>query len=396
MILHFLKDEKVADQIIENFGRNGENIFLIFVSDLDQSYNYITSTSEQVTMFSFKNDNINDIIEKHKPTAVILHQLNLEFAQAILKIQYDLMIGWYVWGADLYSLPKIKPNIYAPLTDSFLLETNKALSVERLVKRVSFLRRIYYKRIKKTEDYISVLFQAINKITFFISYIEEDFQFFSTHYRNKLHYINCAFSNIDQYLGGNKNVELLPDAQNILIGNSNTPESNHLDVFNLLSNSRHDFLSRNIKVFTPLSYGSNEQYRREVIKTGKERLGNSFSPMLEFIGRQEYIKILESCSVGIFYHFRQQGMGNIVAMLYMGARIYMSPKNPAYLFFLRYKVKVFDFDKEFAKYGSMRLNTEIIEQNRIILQTIFSEEKIQNDIFYLIQKLKEGNRWHVD
>lgn len=396
MILHFLKDEKVADQIIENFGRIGENIFLIFVSDLEQSYKYITSTSEQVTMFSFKNDNINDVIKKHSPIAIILHQLNLEFAQVVLKIQFDLRIGWYEWGADLYSLPKIKPNNYAPLTNSYLLETNNILFVERFVKRVSFLRSIYYKRIKKTEDYISILFQAINKISFFISYIEEDFQVFSNHYQNKLHFINCAFSNLDQYLGGNKNIELLPDAQNILIGNSNTPESNHLDVFNLLSINIHDFISKNIKVFTPLSYGGNERYRRVVIKAGKELLGNSFSPMLEFIGRQEYIKILGSCSVGIFYHFRQQGMGNIIAMLYMGARIYMSPKNPAYLFFIRNKIKVFDLDKEFVKFGSIRLNAEIVKQNRIILQTIFSKERIQKDIYYLNQQLKEANKSHVD
>ena len=104
----------------------------------------------------------------------------------------------------------------------------------------------------------------------------------------------------------------------ILVGNSATKENHHVEVFKLLKR----FEGENVKVFVPLSYG-NMKYKEEVIKKGKEILGDTFVPIEDYMEKKEYYKLLSSMDVGIFNNDRQQAMGNINAMLRMGKKLYL-------------------------------------------------------------------------
>ena len=134
------------------------------------------------------------------------------------------------------------------------------------------------------------------------------------------------------------------------------------------------------KIFVPLSYGPNEVYKEEVIKRGTTLFGNSFVPLLDFMERTVYIDILASCTTGVFYHYRQQAMGNIIAMLYIGARVYLSNKNPAYQFFVKNGITVFDFDKDYEVFKNTKLEINIVKKNRKMLSDMFSEQKVLEDI----------------
>lgn len=378
MILHFVSDDKVTDQIIENFGKVDENsCFLVFVNSKKNGFKFISSTSEKLIEFSILEDDINLIIKRMKPTAIVAHAFHLDYAKAILKIENNITIAWYIWGFDVYGLPQIKPNTYAELTDSFLLKTESKLRVGRKILKHDFLRKVFYKLNKTEEDRYSYIYKALKKVNYFVTYLEEDYQYFSKFYPNNFKFVNSTFSTIDQYLAGNQNVEIHEKAANILIGNSNSAESNHLDAFNIIK--KFGFLE-DAKIFVPLSYGPNEIYKEEVIKTGRMLMGTSFVPLLDFMERSDYIDILASCSTGVFYHYRQQAMGNIIAMLYIGARVYLSSKNPAYEFFVKNDIKVFDFDKDYEVFKNTKLEINIVEKNRKILSEIFNEQKVFDDI----------------
>ena len=111
----------------------------------------------------------------------------------------------------------------------------------------------------------------------------------------------------------------------VLIGNSATPSNNHFEVLELLS---ADWLVGR-KVFAPLSYGD-PSYGGVVCDYGNSWLGNVFHPMVDFLSVDEYLKILKSCSYVIMNHVRQQALGNIVIMLYLGAKVFLNPKSPVY------------------------------------------------------------------
>lgn len=384
MIVHFILDEKVTSQIIENFGKsNSDNFFVVFSDKPKCSLTFINNPPENLICFNEDIDEINCLFDKINPKSLIIHAFHLEFARTILKIRIKLKIVWYTWGFDIYGLPKIKPHTYAPITDGYLLERTPNLRLRRLILKYGLLRKLYFNYNKKEVDRYSIIFKSLKKVSYMATYLEEDFLFFSKYYPNHLKFIYCPFSTIDQYVAGVK-VNLLENPINILVGNSNSHESNHLDVFHKLNTSS---LPADIKIFTPLSYSGDNDYKEKILDRGKYLLGTKFVPLVDFMERGEYISVLASCSCGVFYHYRQQAMGNIIAMLYVGSRVYMSKINPAYNFFIKNDIKVFDFDEDFEKYSNNKLGIEQIKRNRLKLESIFGETKVMEDINKMMQIL---------
>lgn len=104
----------------------------------------------------------------------------------------------------------------------------------------------------------------------------------------------------------------------ILVGNSATETNQHIEVFKILK----DFPLDKIEVYVPLSYGNNK-YRELVLKEGNRILGTAFHPILEYMEIEKYTKLLSLIDVGIFNNNRQQAMGNINALLALGAKLFL-------------------------------------------------------------------------
>jgi hypothetical protein len=383
MILHFVRDEKIIDQIIENFTAiTSENYFLVFIENQNQVFTHIKKTGLNITVFNTKNDDINNIVNKIVPTAIIIHSLHYYFAKTILNLDKPIPICWIAWGFDVYHLPRIRPKIYGEKTKQFIIGKKPFYRIETIIKRFRFTRKLFYSA-KNEKDYYTMVFKSIDRIDYFCSYMKEDYNYLNFHYKNKLLFLYSTFSTIDQYLAGNKDLRLKENANNILIGNSNSLESNYLDVINRLSVYKDEIN----KAYFTLSYGKNQNHKFEVINQGEKHLGNHFHPLLDFMDRNQYIQLLQSCSAGVFYHYRQQAMGNIIALLYMGARVYLSEKNPAYHYFLRNGILVNCFEKEFDSYKATKPAKNERENNRNKLNLLFNKESVLSDLKALTQTL---------
>jgi len=385
MIVHFVVDEKIIDQLIDNYLQvSDNNLFLVFGNDDRTKFKYITRDGYFIKRFNCSREDINDVLDIIKPQAIIVHSLCFEFAHAINKLNVKVKIAWIVWGYDIYMLPKIAPLLYGNKTREFLKKDYPILFLEWQLKKVDFLRKILYNVFKMRKDPVSIQLSAMRKIDFFCSYIKEDFEFFHKFYEFKnLNFVEVAFSTIDQYLAGNNNLRITESANNILVGNSNTIESNYLDVIDIISNYKYAMS----EVYFILSYSKNEAYKEQVIEHGNLFLENHFCPLLNFMDRAKYIQLLQTCSVGIFYHYRQQAMGNIIAMLYMGARLYLSEKNPAYHYLIRKGIVVNSLDRDFERNMLTRLNAVEIENNRNKLDLIFGTENVLADLLELNKML---------
>ncbi|MEP5256035.1 MAG: TDP-N-acetylfucosamine:lipid II N-acetylfucosaminyltransferase [Winogradskyella arenosi] len=386
MVIHFVIDEKVTDQIIENFSEVDKTcFFLIFSTSDDDSFKYVQNTSDKLIKFNHEVDDINAILKTYKATAILTHAFHLEYAKTILKIKQNLKIAWYIWGFDVYGLPHIKPSTYANTTNNYLLKTLPELKIGRVLLKHQWLRKLFYK-LKGEEDRYTIIFKALKKVSYFVTYLEGDFKYYSKYYDNNFTYISCPFSTIDQYLAGNKDLKLKQDASNILIGNSNSLESNHVDAFKIIN--KHGIDDNNTTIYVPLSYGDDLKYKDFVIENGENLLGPSFNPMLDFMDRTAYIEILRSCSVGVFYHYRQQAMGNIIAMLYLGSRVYLSRNNPSYEFFVSNGILIFDFDEDFKTHKNKRLEDFEILNNRNKLDLVFNEDRVYNEMTKLLNIIR--------
>jgi dTDP-N-acetylfucosamine:lipid II N-acetylfucosaminyltransferase len=373
MIIHFMYDEKIINQVIDNFeeANPGKNLFLVYrPQNAGNDFKYIKRP--EARSFNPETDSISEIIAQYPQTAALIcHSLTFEFAEQLIKIQgLSLKIFWLMWGFDIYSLPQIKPTLYAPFTKRYIYKVKKGTRIGWFIKQNKYLRSLFFSLSRKRNE-LTFIEKAHKMIDFCGTYIKEDFDVFKTIYPNsKGQFFYSTLLNLEQYIGAiflNKEVS----ANNILIGNSNSEECNHIDVFHFLANKLDN---NTTKVYVPLSYGSNEKYKQSVLKEGQSLLSNKFNPLLDFMSLEEYVNILSSCGVGIFYHYRQQAMGNIIAMLWLGARIYLSSKNPAYHYFKRVGIKVYNLESDFNTYKTSYLSNEDRIHNRLILKNIFSKE----------------------
>lgn len=373
-ILHLLPEEKITDNIIHNFSSlSNENLFLIYKK------NSIELIENDIKISLNFDIDFKDFIEKKEVSGILIHGLFPVFFKYILKIPDDLKIGWFVWGFDIYNQDVVKKYLYAPLTKSMFYSYK-----ERFKSKIygnKFLKLLYSKITRKPKPILD-LDNVFNKINYFCSYIREDYEFFIKNFNTNVEFVDVPFCSIDQYLSGNENLRINKDAHNILLGNSNSKENNHIDAIKILFSQKLQG-----QVIVPLSYGNNEHYKMKVMEFGLKNLPDNFFPLVDFMDRNAYLDILKSCSTAIFYHYRQQAMGNIIALLYMGARVYLSSNNPVYKYCKRIGLHVYDFDIDFKKYQSNKLESKAADENRMILQRHFNEavvfEKMNNLISLL-------------
>lgn len=373
-ILHLIQQEKITSQIIENFfSLKLESCFLVY----DNGHISFLSQDEREDIEVL---DINYFIKDKNIKGIIVHGLFPQFAKVINSIEdNNITIAWFAWGFDVYNQPKVKHLLYEHETAIFV---RRGKTFKDLFKSVPFLRSLIFFLLKK-DDNEKVLQQARNRINYFCTYIEEDYNFYKEHFKTESKFYYTPFCTIAQYLSGNESLRVSVNAANILIGNSNSAENNHIDVFGLLAKINVE----SGEFIVPLSYGTNEKYKEFVIESGQNLLGSKFIPLLDFMNRASYLEMLENCSAAVFYHNRQQAMGNIIALLYMGVRVYLSSKNPIYHYFKRVGLHVYDFNKEYSIFRNSLLEENYMKHNKEVLKNLFSKEEVQNRLTKLIIEL---------
>jgi hypothetical protein len=125
----------------------------------------------------------------------------------------------------------------------------------------------------------------------------------------------------------------------IFIGHSGYPESNHQEIIDVLSVIKE----MEIKIFCSLSYG-NKDYILEVIKYGKEKLGNTFNPITEFLDSVSYFRMLNTFDVFIFNTHLPFGASNIHAAIRMGKKVYLRWDNPHTKYLLIKGIRIYNID----------------------------------------------------
>jgi len=216
-----------------------------------------------------------------------------------------------------------------------------------------------------------------------ITYLPKQVDYIREHYGAKGKYIECLF-----YPDGAYNIELIEkikkevcvsDKENklrIQIGNSATITNRHENVFKYIKNyiDRSGFDVNKLELIVPLSYGD-ELYKNRIIQIGKEMFSNSFIPLTSFMSYENYLKLLLTIDIAIFYHNRQQGLGNIIQLLGMGKKVYITKDTPQWDLFTSLGVKVYDLENEF----NFEIDNETLIKNQEIIKKHFTLERIKKD-----------------
>ena len=168
--------------------------------------------------------------------------------------------------------------------------------------------------------------------------------------------------------GGSPRRQVDPTGWNVMVGNSGYDTNHHFEIFDRLLDQAGEGLG---KVYCPLSYG-NQSYIQEVVARGTVCFGDKFVPLLDFLPMAQYMRILDNVDAAIYGHRRQQAMGNSIALLGMGKKVFLRPDVPQWNTFTDLGIKVYDFMDLTNPYCELGVQAE----NLRIAREYFSEKNL--------------------
>lgn len=291
---------------------------------LGKQHNFKYVKSKSVSLHT--TDSAKILINSLECKAIIFH------AMPDLKLLSFIPIGkqviWLGWGYDYYSrlLSGAFPNgLYLNQTKRLLnnnLKSNKIRFGVRKIKNA--IKIILGQSIKKRT-------RLLNRVDIFSPVIDAEHRMaceLNPWFRPR--YVTWNYGTLEDDLMVDSVACDAPLGPHILVGNSATFENNHLEIFEYLA--RHVDLA-GVKIYAPLSYG-NDWYKNQIIAAGRSMFGDQFVPLTDFMEKDAYINLLQSCGHVFMNHLRQQALGNICIMMLKGAKLYINPVSPLYQWLL--------------------------------------------------------------
>lgn len=378
-ILHLASDEKFIDAASYLFDKAfpGQNCFLIPKSRFNRSLVYVKSTKDIRVIHYFNNKRLLLYLlkETERYDCVILHGITEMNSTVFMQARSKEKFVGILWGAELY-VPENFPDrpLIGEMTSAISFPAQKTLNgrIREILRRV-----VFGAQFSNSE---AIREAAGNLFYFSVPYEEEYINFRE---RNVIprhcKYIPFTYYPLEYIMKGNLNTVI--NGNDIFIGNSALPFSNHLEAFSLLKK----FKIGTRKVVVPLSYG-NPGYADVIEKAGYEQFDTNFRPIRRFLPMDEYLRDIQSCGVVIMNHYRQQALGILLALIYMGSKVYLNESNTAFQYFKRIGIKVYSIEKEFHPGNQVAL--ENLSEEEICLNRKIIEANNNED--FLTQSLREA------
>lgn len=377
-IIHFAQDEKFINSAHLQFEAvcPGKNEFLIVSQATD--FKYVTpkpgmvKVSAEEAVARAKTIGKNDL--------VVFHSLAEVFFPIALAVKKKVPKVWFCFGYEIYN----DRHFYSENT-SFDRLTRVRFGVSDLplsVKVKEFVHRILRKLNPRTPlSVIETKRKAISRMDYLCSSFAEEQAAIQKLIKQTKKPFSFWYYPIENMVDVNR--EPATEKPDILVGNSGHATGNHLDVFEKIK--AYDFTGR--KIVVPLSYG-NRSYIDAILPDGKAMLGSHFHPLTEFYALEDYNKILDRCGVAILNCRRQQALGNTIALIWLGSKVFLSEKNPFFHYLRRICVTVFSYESDLNETScNVLLTADEIRQNRKALREHLNAELLHAELKADIQSI---------
>jgi hypothetical protein len=126
---------------------------------------------------------------------------------------------------------------------------------------------------------------------------------------------------------------------------------------------------------------------------GKNILSSQFKSIDDFMPLHAYVQIIKSCGYAIMGHLIQQAVGNVVMMIWLGAKVFFLKKSPVYEFLAKKGAHIYLLNNATKEDFECRLSTEKIVANRKMLCEVWGKNEVLNRTKNVIDALYGyGNR----
>ena len=365
--LHLLEDSIYSNWYVDNcnlFKDNStEHVFVCLKANLD----YIEN--KNVSPCSLNGDLYQKLIaecENGIYSTVFIHFMDVKKAEFVNKIgNPKIKFVWVVWGGDLYALNKFNFNIYDRFSKKFMYN-HEFLKRKTLRLRAGEIKKKIVSNSRIDADWQSPIYKTIKRLNACATLISKEVDLIRKKCNVTLEQIPFAM------VSSHNDVRLvIKEKKNkILVGNSADPATNQFEILK-------SFFKQQIvdEIIVPLSYG-NADYRNELIKEIKLLKLNT-TILTEMLPKSEYYKMLSEVRIAIFPHKIQKAFGNIIALLYFGAKVFLRECNPIYFELNKIGVVVFPINSSLAKKDFESLSLEVANKNRKLINEWIGEEKVK-------------------
>lgn len=362
-ILHIAPDEKFIDMGLNSFEALYPNCNeLLLISNHKVTTHVKFEGKKLFTKAEFRK------MSKHKAfwegvDVVILHSL---FFYDVI-IPSGIKVIWLGFGADYYEyILNSKLDYIDEKTSKILAQQSLKEKVKKSIKALIALKN----RGKKVK--------LIERVDIFCPVLDIEYEAIKWPSKSKPALMDWNYGTMEDNWAKSNNHKL--SGKNILLGNSATPTCNHADAIDALTK----VTVFDSKLIIPLSYG-NVSYAKAVKNYANHYFHGEVITLEKFIPFDEYTEIISSCSFIIMSHKRQQGVGNIIMMLSLGAKVFLDKNNLLYMFLKEYGFFVFPLEEINDRNFLKGLSEEQKKTNKRLLFQLWGREAIQRKTKSLIE-----------
>lgn len=264
---------------------------------------------------------------------VFIHWASEEAINFVLSLPEGIKVGLFFWGGDIVEIPYsiYKSSIYGPLSLKYFEKYEEhpkvrwnLLKPKRLVRSLANRSWKYKANEQQALEVRKAFFKRLN---YFFNWNVIDFEWITEHYETSALY-KYFFYNFNPIPVADQNTKEAEAKAYItlLLGNSDTPTNNHLEMLEVLKR----FKDEAIKIVIPLNYG-NRKYgdiieRHAISIFGQDKI----LALRDFMDREAYYQILDEVDVAVMNHYRTQAAGNTLALLYRGKKVFIHEISSTY------------------------------------------------------------------
>ena len=385
MILHIVPDDKFVPFLQGLFEEAlpGESLWRVLTRQPAPAFAVQTGSMEVINDDYYGSEKFKQDLQA--ANCVIFHSLKLtdwQKWQVLSRIPAKMPVIWRGWGYDYYGILQAKG------LRLLLPETISLIDKPGIFKRL-FVKQLPKKLLTAAYSKIAGVFIAnrlIARFDYFSCCVPSDFDVLKRalpNFKAKFLPLNY-YSAEDVFLRGDGLTDRTGGA--ILLGNSATPTSNHIEAMRTLKKLG----MQDRKVVVPLNYGDME-YRKRIMQAGENLLGESFVPLTSYMPLPEYNRFVSGCGNLIMNHIRQQAMGNISSALLRGGKVFLRPENPIYMHYTRFGVKLFTFSDSITLADlDAPLSKEDALRNKEIMLRIWSRARGIENVKAISQLVKQA------
>lgn len=376
-IIHIASDEKFINSAYWQFNTvfPNQNIFYLLVDNPEGILEHVERTDD----FKLVGKNLQTIKDFAQdlgnPAIICFHGLDYFRSIILNMLSKETKVIWFLWGMEIHNNPKIAKNLEicgASTYSTFYASSKKKKFIGGFK---NLFRQLFYKLTLKGDSAPNAIYKALKKADYCAILYQEEFQYVKERIKTDIKYFKFSYYPIELMVR-DKNARANSD--NILLGNSASESNNHLEAFQILQ----ELPLKERKVIVPLSYG-NSNYRKVILERGKRALNGNFEPLVDFMPLHVYNTFLEQCGIVIMNHYRQQAVGNVLTMLWMGAKVYLDERNSLYHYLKRIGVYVFSVQEDLRKDNPnlfSLLSTAKRDTNRKILETEIGQDHLLEEL----------------